>query len=72
MIRFRLLTTVVLVFLASFMLGGCETWHGDEEVDTEPEEGSSKGPGLFTGTKGGIIICIGGKTGVSLCDDTVE
>ena len=72
MTRFRLLTTIVLVFFASLMLGGCGTWRGDKEVDTEPEEGSSEGPGLFTGKKGGIIICIGGRTGISLCEDTVE
>jgi len=72
MARFRLLTTIVLVFFVSLMLGGCGTWRGDKEVDTEPEEGRSEGPGLFTGKKGGIIICIGVRTGVSLCDDTVE
>ncbi len=38
------------------MLGGCGTWRGDEEVETEPEEGRSEGPGLFTGKEGGIII----------------
>ncbi len=56
MTKFRLLTTIVLVFFVSLMLGGCGTWRGDKEVDTEPEEGRSEGPGLFTGKKGGIII----------------
>ena len=52
----RLLSAIVLVFAVSFMLVGCETLRGDEEVQTEPEEGSMEGPGLFTGKEGGIII----------------
>jgi uncharacterized lipoprotein YehR (DUF1307 family) len=54
--KFRLLAAVVLVFAMTVMLGGCGTWRGDEEVETEPEEGRMEGPGLFTGKKGGIII----------------
>ncbi len=53
---FRLQTAIVLVFAVGIMLGGCGTWRGDEEVETEPEEGRSEGPGLFTGKEGGIII----------------
>jgi hypothetical protein len=54
--KFRLPAAVVLVFAMTVMLSGCETWRGDEEVETEPEEGSMEGPGLFTGKEGGIII----------------
>ena len=53
---FRLHTAIVLAFVVSLMLVGCGTWRGDEEVETEPEEGSMEGPGLFTGKEGGIII----------------
>lgn len=52
----RLFSTIVLVLVVGIMLGGCGTWRGDEEVETEPEEGSMEGPGLFTGKEGGIII----------------
>lgn len=52
----RLLSIIVVVFAVSLMLVGCGTWRGDEEVETEPEEGSMEGPGLFTGKEGGIII----------------
>jgi len=52
----RLFSGLILAFVAVIMLGGCETWRGDEEVETEPAEGSMEGPGLFTGKEGGIII----------------
>jgi len=52
----RFFSIMVLAFVVGTALSGCENWHGDEEVETEPAEGSNKGPGLFTGKEGGIII----------------
>ena len=53
----RLLSTAVPIFVASFMLAGCGLWQGDKVVDTEPQaDAIGKGPGLFTGKRGAIII----------------
>lgn len=70
----RSLSAVVLVFLiaASLALGGCGNWRGDEEVETEPAEGSSEGPGLFTGKEGGIVIEVDTWKGASPYEDTAE
>jgi hypothetical protein len=66
----RLMFVIVLVFAVGLM--GCGAWDGDEEVETEPDEGSSEGPGLFTGKKGGIILEVEPWKGASPYEDTEE
>jgi hypothetical protein len=62
----------IFAFSCALSLIGCATWHGDEKVETEPAEGSSEGPGLFTGKKGGIIFEVEPWTGPSPYEDTAE
>lgn len=39
------------------MLAGCGLWQGDQVVETEPQaDAIGKGPGLFTGKRGAIIL----------------
>ena len=68
----RLLSAIVLVFAVSLMLVGCETLRGDRKVETEPQEGSDKGRGIFTGRKGGFIIESDLWTGASPSGDTED
>ena len=57
MTAFRLLPTAVLILAFSLMLGGCGLWQGDQVVETEPQaDAIGKGPGLFTGKRGAIIL----------------
>jgi hypothetical protein len=66
----RLLFATVMISIVT--LTGCEGWRGDEEVETEPEEGSAEGPGLFTGKAGGIILEVEPWKGASPHGDTEE
>ncbi len=43
------------VFLSFLSLGGCGL-KGDREVEIEHGDSIGKGPGLFTGKRGGLII----------------
>lgn len=61
-----------MVFAVSLVLAGCETPRGDEEVKTEPQEGRSDGPGLFTGKKGGFVFESDVWTGPSPGGDVSE
>ena len=70
--RIPTIRTCAFVIFVCLMLGGCGSWQGAEEVDTEPEEGSSEGPGLFTGKKGGIIFHVEIWTGAAPYDEDVE
>jgi len=47
---------VLIAVLVSFLsLGGCGL-KGDREVEIEHGDSIGKGPGLFTGKRGGLII----------------
>lgn len=53
--------TVMAAFLAisvlSLGVAGCDAFKGDEDVDTADGEGGlGKGPGLFTGKEGALVI----------------
>lgn len=69
---FKLLSTMLLAGAVSVMLAACEMPRGDEEVKTEPQEGRSDGPGLFTGKKGGIVFETEAWKGPSPYGDTSE
>ena len=69
---FRFLSTLVLAGAVSVMLAACGTPRGDADVNTEPEEGRSDGPGLFTGKKGGIVVDVEVWTGASPYGDSAE
>ena len=69
---FRSLSPIVLAYAFILMLGGCASPRGDEEVRTEPREGRSDGPGLFTGKKGGIVFHEDVWTGASPSGDIAE
>ena len=57
MIASRKLSTAVLIVAVSLMLAGCGLWQGDQIVETEPQaDAIGKGPGLFTGKRGAIIL----------------
>jgi len=43
------------VFVSFLSLGGCFL-KGDKEVEIEHGDSIGKGPGLFTGKRGGLII----------------
>jgi len=47
-----LLVGLLLSFLS---LSGCG-WKGDKEVELEHGDSIGKGPGLFTGKRGGVVI----------------
>jgi len=50
------LRLVLIGVLVSFLsLGGCGL-KGDREVEIEHGDSIGKGPGLFTGKRGGVII----------------
>ncbi len=52
-----MLSRIVLigVFVSLLSLGGCGL-KGDKEVEIEHGDSIGKGPGLFTGKRGGLII----------------
>ena len=57
MTAFRLLPTAVLIVAVGLTLAGCGLWQGDKVVETEPQaDAIGKGPGLFTGKRGAIIL----------------
>lgn len=70
------LRTVVLAGLVCglpLLLGSCGEWHGAEDVNTDVGGGAlGKGPGLFTGKEGGIVIYQHVWTGASPDGDTAE
>lgn len=68
----RSLSAILLACAFILTLGGCEAPRGDKEVKTEPQEGRSDGPGLFTGKKGGIVIYEEVWTGSSPSGDIAE
>lgn len=52
----RILMTLLVIALP-LSLTACGSWKGDKEVSTDDAEGGmGKGPGLFTGKRGGLII----------------
>jgi len=46
---------LIAVFVSFLSLGGCGL-KGDREVEIEHGDSIGKGPGLFTGKRGGLII----------------
>lgn len=53
----RTLTAHIAVCLLAIALAGCGALQGDAVVDTADGEGAiGKGPGLFTGKRGAIVI----------------
>jgi hypothetical protein len=68
----RSIISIIFVCAISVALGGCAIPRGDEEVKTEPQEGRSDGPGLFTGKKGGLVFESEVWTGPSPYGDTAE
>ena len=48
---------IVAVALLGLALCACGTIQGDKDVDTDDGEGAlGKGPGLFTGKRGGFLL----------------
>ena len=46
-----------LIIAVGLTLAGCGLWQGDKVVETEPQaDAIGKGPGLFTGKRGAIIL----------------
>lgn len=68
----RYVAVISLWVLISIAVDACDTPRGDKNVQTEPAEGSSEGPGLFTGKQGGIVIETDPWTGASPYGDTSE
>lgn len=64
--------TAVMLTL-SLPLGGCAAWQGAAEAGTQSAEmEEARGPGLFTGKRGGIIIDAPVWTGASPAGDLAE
>ena len=72
MIPLRYVSVCVLWALIALTAGACGTPRGDEDVSTEPAEGSADGPGLFSGKQGGFIFETTPWTGASPYGDTSE
>jgi len=72
MVYLRYVSLVVLWGLIATVAGACDMPRGDADVQAEPAEGSSDGPGLFTGKKGGLVIESEPWTGSSPYGDTSE
>ncbi len=52
----RILMTLLVIALP-LSLTACGSWKGDRDVDNHDDEGAmGKGPGVFTGKRGGLII----------------
>lgn len=72
MIRVHHFRRVAMAGVACLVLAACDTPRRDAEADTEPAEGRSDGPGLFTGKNGGLVFEKEIWTGPSPYGDTAE